>query len=127
MVTVAATRASVCTGPRRRREMTLRTVRFGTGARTMFPTLINIVVGEPLGFYAEESLSLEVEFLGSNEAMLEAARTRQVEISVGTSTFQAPLAAAGMALPAINYYEYAYPFKYDIAVLRSSPLSDIAD
>lgn len=107
--------------------MSLRRIRFATGASAMSPTLINLAVGEPLGFYADEGLSVTIDFLGSNEAMLEAARSRRADFSVGTATFQLPLVAAGRDLPAINYYEYAYPFKYDLAVLPSSAPREVAD
>src|SRR4051794_18379703 len=95
----------------------LRTIRFGVGANSVSPTLINIAVGEPLGFYAETGLSLEIVPLGSNAAMLDALRDQSVEFAVGTASFQLPILVAGGELPALNFYEYAYPFKYDLAVL----------
>ena len=43
-----------------------------------------------------------------------------VEFAVGTPSFQFPLFAKGQLPPIVNYYEYTYPYKWDVAVKPES-------
>jgi len=50
-----------------------------------------------------------------------------VQFAVGTMSFQMPLYAKGQLPKIVNFYEYTYPYKWDIAVLPDSPAKSYQD
>ena len=50
-----------------------------------------------------------------------------VEFGVGTPSFQFPLFAKGQLPPIVNYYEYTYPYKWDVAVKPESGIQKYED
>jgi NitT/TauT family transport system substrate-binding protein len=104
----------------------LVTIRWATAVKAVSPIVINTLVGEYLGFYAEEGLTMEFSALGSAPAVMAALDQEDADIGVGVPSFQLPVVAQGDDLPAINFYEYTYPFKWDWAVLPDSPITDVS-
>ena len=48
-----------------------------------------------------------------------------IEFGVGTPAFQFPLFAKGQLPPIVNYYEYTYPYKWDVAVKPESGIQKL--
>lgn len=105
----------------------LAKIKFAFATKSVSPIVINIVIPEKLGFYAEEGMSVECIPLGSNQAVMAGLDAKRVEFGVGVPSFQLPLVANGDKLPAINFYEYTYPFKWAMAVKPDSPVKMLAD
>jgi NitT/TauT family transport system substrate-binding protein len=105
----------------------LRKVTFAFASKTVPPLAINLAIGESLGYYKEEGLTVDIIALGSNANVNAALDQKKIEFAVGVSAFQIPLAAKGERLAGVNYYEYTYPFKWDWAVKPDSPIKTLAD
>lgn len=102
-------------------------VRFAFAQTAVSPIITNIVIPTYLGYYEEEGLEVEIVPMGTNPAVMANMEAGRVEFSVGVPTFQLPLVAGGEDLPAINFFEYAYPFKWDVAVRADSDIQELAD
>jgi NitT/TauT family transport system substrate-binding protein len=109
------------------RAAELDSIKFGFATKAVSPILINILIPEKLGYYAKEGLSVECIPLGSNEAVMASLDAQRIQFGVGVPSFQLPLVAKGDKLPAINFYEYTYPFKWAMAVKPDSPVKSLAD
>ncbi len=105
----------------------LRKVRMGFGIKSVNPIVINILIGEALGYYKEEGLTFTPAALGSNSNVQIALDKNDIEFGVGTPSFQLPLYAKNQLPPIVNYYEYTYPYKWDVTVLPGSPIKSYAD
>jgi NitT/TauT family transport system substrate-binding protein len=105
----------------------LEKVRFGFAQTAVSPILINFIVPQYLGYFKEEGLDTELVTLGTNAAVLASLDQNRVEFGVGVPSFQLPVAAKGEHLPAVNFYEYTYPFKWAVAVKPDSPVKSLAD
>ncbi len=105
----------------------LEKVRFGFAQTAVSPILINFIVPQYLGYFKDEGLDVELVTLGTNAAVLASLDQKRVEFGVGVPSFQLPVAAKGEHLPAINYFEYTYPFKWAVAVKPDSPVHSLAD
>lgn len=108
-------------------QQDLQPIRFAIATKAISPIVINILIPEYLGYYAEEGLTVEVIPLGSNQAAMAALAQGRVDFSVGVPSFQLPLAAQGEAMPMINFYEYTYPFKWAVAVSPDSDVQSLED
>ena len=132
--TAPMTDATVTTGsegtqptPERPPTGELQKIRFGIATKAISPIVINALLPEFLGYYAEEGLTVETIPLGSNAAVMTALGNGDIEFGVGVPSFQLPLVANGDPLPAINYYEYTYPFKWAVAVKPASSYQKLED
>lgn len=105
----------------------LEKVRFGFAQTAVSPILINFIVPQYLGYFKEEGLESELVTLGTNAAVLASLDQKRVEFGVGVPSFQLPVAAKGERLPAVNYFEYTYPFKWAVAVKPDSSVKSLAD
>jgi hypothetical protein len=119
--------AALAIGPRIARGAELKTVRFGIGQKAMAPNVINCVIGEVLGYNKEENFTVKPQALGGNSNVQVAVERGDVDIGIGVPSFGLPLLAKGEWGSAINYYEYTYPYKWDIVVKPGSPLKSYAD
>jgi NitT/TauT family transport system substrate-binding protein len=102
-------------------------VRFGFAQTAVSPILINFIVPQYLGYFKDEGLDVELVTLGTNAAVMASLEQKRVEFGVGVPSFQLPVVAKGDKLPAINFFEYTYPFKWSVAVKRDSPIHSLAD
>lgn len=105
----------------------LEKIRFGFAQNAVSPIIINFIVPMYLGYLKEEGLELEVITLGTNAAVMASLDQKRVEFGVGVPSFQLPLAAKGERLPAVNFYEYTYPFKWQVAVKPESAIKNLVD
>lgn len=105
----------------------VRKVTFAFASKTVPPLAVNLAIGEYLGYYKEEGLTVEIIALGSNANVHAALDQKKVDFGVGVPSFQIPLAARGERLAGINFYEYTYPFKWDWAVKPDSPIRRLGD
>ena len=105
----------------------LRTVRFGVGLKSVMPIVINLLVGEALGYNKAEGFQMDVKSLGTNGNVQIALDKGDIDFGVGVLSFQLPMYAKGELPPVVNFYEYTYPYKWDIAVKPGSPLKRYED
>src|SRR4029078_13682465 len=102
------------------RAQELRKIRMGFGIKSVNPIVINILISEQLGYTREEGLSFTPAALGTNANGHIALDKGDIEFGGGTPRFQFPLFAKGQLPPIVNYYEYTYPYKWDVAVKPES-------
>jgi NitT/TauT family transport system substrate-binding protein len=119
--------AALAIGPRIARAADLRTVRFGIGQKAMAPNVINCVIGEVLGYNKEAGFTLKPQALGGNSNVQVAVERNDVDIGIGVPSFGLPLLAKGEWGSAINFYEYTYPYKWDVVVKPGAPIKGYAD
>jgi NitT/TauT family transport system substrate-binding protein len=65
--------------------------------------------------------------VGTNSNAQIAVDKGDVEFAVGTPSFQFPLFAKGQLPAIVNYYEYTYPYKWDVAVKPESGIQKYED
>ncbi|MDP2706384.1 MAG: ABC transporter substrate-binding protein, partial [Burkholderiales bacterium] len=109
------------------RAQELRKIRMGFGIKSINPIIINILIGEGLGYNREEGFSFSAAALGTNSNVMIALDKGDLEFGVGTPSFQLPLYAKKELPPIVNYYEYTYPYKWDVAVQPGSPVQRYQD
>ena len=119
--------AALAVGPRVARAAELKTVRFGIGQKAMAPNVINCVIGEVLGYNKEEGFTIKPQALGGNSNEQVAVDRGDVDIGIGVPSFGLPLLAKGQWGDALNYYEYTYPYKWDVVVKSGSATKSYAD
>ncbi len=105
----------------------LRSVRFGFGLKAVSPIGINILIGEGLGYNKAEGFQLDVKSLGTNGNVQIAIDKGDIDFGVGVLSFQLPMYAKGELPPVVNFYEYTYPYKWDVAVKPGSPIKRYED
>jgi NitT/TauT family transport system substrate-binding protein len=105
----------------------LRTVRWGLGVKTVGFIVINTLIGEELGYNKAEGFTLDARALGSNANVHIALERGDIEFGVGTPSTLLPLLAKGEAPPIVYFYEYTYPYKWDIAVKPDSRVKRYQD
>src|SRR5260363_208459 len=86
-------------------------IRFGVGLKALNATVINCVIGEALGYNAQEGFSLDVQALGTNASVQVATDRGSVTIGVGVPSTALPLLAKGEWSGAKLFYQYTYPYK----------------
>jgi NitT/TauT family transport system substrate-binding protein len=109
------------------RAQELRKIRMAFGIKSVNPIIINILISEQLGYTKEEGLQFTPVAVGTNSNAQIAVDKGDVEFAVGTPSFQFPLFAKGQLPPIVNYYEYTYPYKWDIAVKPESGVEKYED
>jgi len=109
------------------RSADLKKIDFGFATKSISTIATNFVIPEYLGYYKQEGLAPEIIPLGSNPAVMGNLQAGRIDFGVGVPSFQLPLVAKGENLPAINYFEYTYPFKWGVAVRPDSPAKTLAD
>ena len=109
------------------KAQSLRTVKVGIGFAAMSPGVINLFVAEQLGFAAQNGIKIESAVLGTaNNAMI-AIDKGAIDVGVISSSFFLPLRAKGQMTSIQLFYEYTYPYKWDIAVRPDSPIKSYTD
>src|SRR5258705_5594098 len=109
------------------RAQELRKIRMGFGIKSVNPIIINILISEGLGYTKEEGLAFTPAALGTNSNAQIAVDKGDTEFAVGTASFQFPLFAKGQLPPIVNFYEYTYPYKWDVAVKPDSGVQKYED
>lgn len=109
------------------RAKPLKVLRFGMGLAAMSPITINTVIGETLGYNRAEGFTLQPLALGTNANVQVALDRADIEIGIGVPSFFVPLLAKDAWKSDVNFYEYTYPYKWDVAVLPGSPITSYQD
>jgi NitT/TauT family transport system substrate-binding protein len=122
LTTAAAGAAAIAFGPIRPAAANARKIRFGVGLRALNATVINCVIGEALGYNAAEGFTIDVQALGTNSNVQVATDRGDVDIGIGVPSTMLPLLAKGEWQGAKFFYQYTYPYKWDVAVLPTSTL-----
>lgn len=102
-------------------------ISMGFGIKSINPIIINILIGSGLGYYKEEGLEFTPKALGTNSNAQIAVDKGDTQFAVGTPSFQMPLYAKSQLPKIVNFYEYTYPYKWDVAVLENSPLKSYSE
>jgi len=119
--------AGILAAPSVVRAQELRKIRMGFGIKSVNPIIINILISEGLGYTKEEGLAFTPAALGTNSNAQIAVDKGDTEFAVGTPSFQFPLFAKGQLPPIVNFYEYTYPYKWDVAVKPESGIQKYED
>lgn len=102
-------------------------VRMGVSFKAVNATVINLMIGERLGYAKEEGIELGLVTTGSIGAMLAGVSQGTFECCGVTISMMAPLLAKGQLPPITAIYEFTYPYKWDIAVKPDSPIKSYED
>jgi NitT/TauT family transport system substrate-binding protein len=124
---IGASAVAGITMPSIARAQGLTKISMGFGIKSINPIIINILIGRGLGYYKEEGLDFTARPLGTNSNAQIAVDKGDTQFAVGTPSFQMPLYAKGQLPKIVNFYEYTYPYKWDVAVLDSSPLKSYSE
>ena len=73
----------------------LRRLRLGFGFRASNTAVINLLIGEPLGYNKEEGFTLSARPMGTNAAVQIALDKGELDFGIGVPSFQLPLYAKG--------------------------------
>lgn len=105
----------------------LRQITVGMSIKNMSPIGLNVYIGEQLGYFEQEGLTVEFLPLGSLTAVNAALDQGQVDIGSSVPVDVLPVLAKGEDHPAYSFAEYTYPFKWDVVVPRGSDLTGLSD
>jgi NitT/TauT family transport system substrate-binding protein len=105
----------------------LKTVRFGVGLKALNAIVINCLIGEQLGFNKAEGFTLNPMALGSNSNVQVALDRGDIDVGIGVPSTFLPIVAKGEWRGAKMFYEYTYPYKWDVATLPNSPIKNYND
>ena len=108
-------------------QQPLQLIRYGFASSAISPVVINIVLPQALGFYQQDGLTVDAIPLGSNATVIASLAAGRIEFGVGVAQYQLALLARGEHLDLINVLEFAYPFKYGVAVNPGSPVQKLSD
>lgn len=110
----------------RKPTSSLTPVTYTIASAAVTPLNIDFAVAQAAGFMKQQGLTLKVLPLGSDQASTEAVRQGKADFAVGVPSYQIPTVARGNQLDMVNFFEYTYPFKWDVAVLKSSPYHSLS-
>jgi NitT/TauT family transport system substrate-binding protein len=108
-------------------SQTLRTVRLGVGLKILNSTFLNVMIGERLGTMRQHGLHLEGMALGAMSSVFVALDKGDIEFGIMAPSVVLPLYAKGELPPITAFYEYTYPYKWDVVVTPNSPLQRYED
>jgi len=127
MTISAAMAAALATRTSAANAAGLKTIRFGVGLKALNAIVINCMIGEALGYNKAEGFTLIPEALGSNNNVQVAVDRGSVDMGIGVPSTFLPLLAKGEWQGAKMFYEYTYPYKWDVAVLPGSKIKSYED
>jgi NitT/TauT family transport system substrate-binding protein len=104
----------------------LTTVTVGTPNTAFSPQSINFEIPGFLGYYKQQGLSVKFENLGTPEAVNSALATGKVDFAIMPDTSITSTVAQGQSIGGKAFYEFAYPFKYGVAVNPDSKVTSLA-
>jgi NitT/TauT family transport system substrate-binding protein len=124
-VYISSTLAAALAFPSSRaRASDLKTVRFGVGLKAVDAIVINCMIGEQLGYNKAEGFTLQPMPLGTNNNVQVALDRGDIDVGIGVPSTFLPIIAKGEWQRAKMFYEYTYPYKWDIAVLTGSQIKN---
>lgn len=127
LLTSTAFSAALFSGAARPFAQDVKPLKFGVGLKAMGPAVINTVIGEVLGYNAAEGFAIKALALGTNANVQIAIDKGDVDVGIGVPSFGLPLLAKGEWQGALNYYQYTYPYKWDVVTNPVSPIKSYTD
>jgi NitT/TauT family transport system substrate-binding protein len=120
--------ASACAAPLRAEAgQALRRVRFIAGAGTLDPILVNLTVGQELGFYREEGLDVDFAAAAGTGGSLGMVATGAAEFAVSTAPPLLQAAARGQDMGLVTIYTWTRDIHWQVAVKPESPVRELRD
>jgi len=116
----AAFAAAAAIGPRTASAQSARTLKVAIGQKTIAPNLVNLLIGEGLGYNAAEGFKAQFLMVGGVSNAQVAVDRGDVDIATGVPSFALPILARGDWGKATHFYQYTYPYKWDVAVKPDS-------
>jgi ABC-type nitrate/sulfonate/bicarbonate transport system substrate-binding protein len=104
----------------------LTTVTIGTPNAGFSPQGVNYLVASRLGYFKQQGLQVNIVNFGSVQAMQSALATGKIDFATYADTFFGSVYAQHQDLHGMGFYEFAYPFKYGIAVNPSSNVTSMS-
>lgn len=105
----------------------LTKVVFANPTSTQNSLFMNIVVGKELGYFKEEGIDVEFQYLGSNAAVAAALDSGKAQFGITNPFFQISQAAQGNELGYANFYQYTYLPKWSVVVGPDSTISSVTE
>lgn len=119
--------AALALGPRSAFAQPAKVVKVGVGLKSINASVINLLIGEALGYNAEEGFKVQALALGGNANVQVATDKGDVDVGIGVPSYALPILAKGEWGQAQWFYEYTYPYKWDVAVKPGSAIKSYAD
>src|SRR6266566_2142212 len=88
-----------------------RTLKVAIGQKTIAPNLVNLLIGEGLGYNAAEGFKAQFLMVGGVSNAQVAIDRGDVDIATGVPSFALPILARGDWGKATHFYQYTYPYK----------------
>ncbi|GGF51210.1 hypothetical protein GCM10007301_08300 [Azorhizobium oxalatiphilum] len=123
----AAFAGAMALGPRSLFAQATKTVKVGVGLKSINASVINLLIGEALGYNAEEGFKVQGMALGGNANVQVATNKGDVDVGIGVPSYALPILAKGEWGNAQWFYQYTYPYKWDVAVKPGTPIKAYAD
>lgn len=114
-------------GPRSTFAQGQRTIRVAIGQKAIAPNLANLLIGEALGYNAAEGFRAEFVMVGSPASGKIAIDKGDADISTSAPSFSLPILAKDQWGDVVNFFEYTYPYKWDVAVRKDSKVKSYFD
>lgn len=119
--------AALALGPRALVAQPMKTVKVGVGLKSINASVINLLIGEALGYNAEEGFKVQGMALGGNANVQVATNKGDVDVGIGVPSYALPILAKGEWGNALWFYQYTYPYKWDVAVKPGSTIKSYTD
>jgi NitT/TauT family transport system substrate-binding protein len=101
-------------------QASVKNIKVAIGQKTVAPNLVNLLIGEVLGYNAAEGIRAEFLMVGGVSNAQVAIDKGDVDIATGVPSFALPILARGEWGKATHFYQYTYPYKWDVAVKPDS-------
>jgi NitT/TauT family transport system substrate-binding protein len=105
----------------------LQRARFAVALKSLTAAFTNVLIPEKLGYAKERGITIEGLGLGSSPAIYAAMAKGDLEFGAIAPSVALPLYAKGEFPPIVSFYEYTYPYKWDVVVLPGSPIKSYQD
>jgi len=104
-----------------------KTLRVAIGQKAIAPNLVSLLIGEALGYNAAEGFRAEFLMVGSPASGKIAIDKADADISTSAPSHSLPLLARNQWGDVVNFFEYTYPYKWDVAVRKDSKAKSYFD
>jgi NitT/TauT family transport system substrate-binding protein len=105
----------------------LQTVRFGSGINAGGPLVIQLLIGEGLGYNKQEGFTLQPLWVGTTSNVIVGLANGSIDVGTTSFPFILPLYIKNQLPPLLAYFETTYPYKWDVVVPPDSPIKSYAD
>jgi NitT/TauT family transport system substrate-binding protein len=102
----------------------LQRAQFGVAFKSLTAAFANVLIGERLGYAKSRGISITGLGLGSSPAIYSALVKGDLEFGAIAPSVALPLFAKGEFPPIVSFYEYTYPYKWDVVVRPDSAIQN---